>query len=134
MFQYQRVIHVYETDLMGIVHHSNYLRFCEEARVAWCHAKNLITSDRGTIFGLTVYETQVRHVWPCRNAQILTIEVQVQLRKAKLYFQYKLTVDNKIVALAKTIHCRLDQEFKVKRFDKELITLVEKETWTETWL
>ena len=31
-FTYERRINYYETDKMGIVHHSNYIRFLEEAR------------------------------------------------------------------------------------------------------
>ena len=31
-FTYERRINYYETDRMGIVHHSNYIRFLEEAR------------------------------------------------------------------------------------------------------
>lgn len=31
-FTYERKINYYETDKMGIVHHSNYIRFLEEAR------------------------------------------------------------------------------------------------------
>ena len=31
-FIYERKINYYETDRMGIVHHSNYIRFIEEAR------------------------------------------------------------------------------------------------------
>lgn len=31
-FAYERRINYYETDKMGIVHHSNYIRFLEEAR------------------------------------------------------------------------------------------------------
>lgn len=34
-FTYKRQINYYETDKMGIVHHSNYIRFMEEARTAW---------------------------------------------------------------------------------------------------
>ena len=30
---YQRKVHYYETDQMGIVHHSNYIRWFEEARI-----------------------------------------------------------------------------------------------------
>lgn len=30
---YERATHYYETDRMGVIHHSNYLRFFEEARV-----------------------------------------------------------------------------------------------------
>ncbi len=32
---YSRRVRYYETDRMGVVHHSNYLRFLEEARVDW---------------------------------------------------------------------------------------------------
>lgn len=34
-FKFERKINYYETDKMGIVHHSNYIRFMEEARCAW---------------------------------------------------------------------------------------------------
>ncbi len=34
-YKYTRKINYYETDMMGIVHHSNYIRFMEEARCAW---------------------------------------------------------------------------------------------------
>ena len=30
---YQRQVNYYETDQMGIVHHSNYVRWFEEARI-----------------------------------------------------------------------------------------------------
>ena len=33
--KFERKINYYETDRMGIVHHSNYIRFMEEARCAW---------------------------------------------------------------------------------------------------
>ena len=32
---YERCVHYYETDQMGIVHHSNYIRWFEEARTAY---------------------------------------------------------------------------------------------------
>ena len=35
MFSYIHKVHYYETDKMGIVHHSNYIRWMEEARVAF---------------------------------------------------------------------------------------------------
>ena len=34
-FIYERKINYYETDRMGVVHHSNYIRYMEEARTAW---------------------------------------------------------------------------------------------------
>ena len=38
MFVYQHKVHYYETDRMGVTHHSNYFRFMEEARVAFLDA------------------------------------------------------------------------------------------------
>lgn len=35
MWDYRRRVNYYETDRMGVVHHSNYLRLIEEARLAW---------------------------------------------------------------------------------------------------
>ncbi|MCI9063275.1 MAG: acyl-CoA thioesterase [Clostridia bacterium] len=32
---YERKVNYYETDKMGVVHHSNYIRFLEEARCYW---------------------------------------------------------------------------------------------------
>ena len=34
-FIYERKVNYYETDKMGIVHHSNYIRYMEEARCVW---------------------------------------------------------------------------------------------------
>lgn len=34
-FAFERYINYYETDKMGVVHHSNYIRYLEEARCAW---------------------------------------------------------------------------------------------------
>ena len=33
MIKYSRSVNYYETDQMGIVHHSNYIRYFEEARL-----------------------------------------------------------------------------------------------------
>ena len=35
MKKYSRSVNYYETDQMGIVHHSNYIRYFEEARLQW---------------------------------------------------------------------------------------------------
>ena len=34
-FTFERKINYYETDKMGVVHHSNYIRYMEEARCSW---------------------------------------------------------------------------------------------------
>ena len=37
-FIFERKINYYETDRMGVVHHSNYIRYMEEARTSWLQA------------------------------------------------------------------------------------------------
>ncbi len=134
MFKYQRRVHVYETDLMAIVHHSNYLRFCEEARVEWCTQNNLIDSSDKAVFGLAVTETRVKHLSPARYSDLLTVSAQVRIEGVRLFFQYKITTAEKVVCVAETVHCSLDLNFKVKRLNADIIQAVEKEIWTETWL
>lgn len=138
MFEYGRKVHVYETDLMGIVHHSNYLRFCEEARVAWCKQKGVLlnktSDDRHSVFGLTVYETKVKHVFPMKYDDKFEFKIQVKVSGAKIIFQYKILVGLKLVCLAETSHCNLGSDLKVKRLNPDLIRIVEREIWTETWL
>ncbi len=38
MWEYSRRVRYYETDRMGVVHHSNYLRIIEDARMEWMRA------------------------------------------------------------------------------------------------
>ena len=139
MYSYERDVHVYETDLMGIVHHSNYLRFCEEARVDWCKLKGLLLNKKDNesqtaVYGLTVYETRVKHVAPIRYSDRILIKIQAKVEGIRIIFQYKILVGENIKCLAETVHCNLDLNYKVKRLSPELIKLVEKEIWIETWL
>lgn len=134
---YKRKIHVYETDLMGIVHHSNYLRFCEEARVNWCEVNGLMGTDNKDVFGLTVLETNVRHLKPAKYGDKVTIFSRAKVDGIRLSFEYKLVVNNDTICLAKTTHCCLDLDFKVKRLPNKIIEITdsktEKEKWIEIW-
>lgn len=137
MYEYVRPIHVYETDLMGIVHHSNYLRFCEEARVDWCKNHGLLLNDQHethAVFSLTVFETRVKHLKPARYSERLKIQLQLKAEGARIIFQYKLWANEVLISVAETIHCNIDINFRVKRLSSALLKLVENQLWTETWL
>ncbi len=134
MLSYKRQVHVYETDLMGIVHHSNYLRFFEEARVDWCKKRGLLGGDEKAVFSLAVLETKVKHVRPAKYSDIFQISIQAKISGARVIFQYKLVVEEQLVSLAETVHCNLDAQLRVKRLNSELIKMVENEIWTGTWL
>ena len=63
---YERTINYYETDKMGVVHHSNYIRFLEEARCYWLQSIEMpfdLLEDNGiTIPVLGVNCTYKYHV------------------------------------------------------------------------
>ena len=65
-FKYERKINYYETDRMGVVHHSNYIRYLEEARTEWLEVLNmpfdLLEKNKITIPVLGVNCTYKYHV------------------------------------------------------------------------
>ena len=60
---YQHIVQYYETDKMGITHHSNYIRWMEEARVdflektGWSYAK---LEEEGIVSPVTAVECKYR--------------------------------------------------------------------------
>ena len=134
-----RVVHhhkvqFYETDLMGIVHHSNYLRFFEEARVAWCIHKGFTDTSDEAVYALTVHSTKVLHKKPLRYGDHFKIEVQAKAVAARFIFQYKLTVNSEVCVLAETVHCSLNHELRPQRLPEVLLQTIKDEKWIETWL
>jgi acyl-CoA thioester hydrolase len=136
MFIHHHKVQFYETDLMGIVHHSNYLRFYEEARVGWAHSKGLIDyQSPGSASHFAVYETQVKHIKPTFFGDDLKIEVQARTEGNRVIFQYRLRGrDNEICSVAKTVHVPLGPDLKLQRVSAAMKAATEGELWIETWL
>ena len=59
MWSYSRDVNYYETDRMGVIHHSNYLRILEESRMAWME-ENLIPYPEIERQGIIVPFTESR--------------------------------------------------------------------------
>ncbi|MFM6928139.1 MAG: acyl-CoA thioesterase [Bdellovibrio sp.] len=136
MFIHRHKVQFYETDLMGIVHHSNYLRFYEEARVAWAHSKGLLDYQKpGSASHFAVYETQVKHIKPTFFGDDLETEIQARIQGNRLIFQYRLRGRNgDVCSVAQTVHVSLGLDLKLQRLPADMKAVVEKESWTETWL
>lgn len=135
MLIHSRNIYVYETDLMGIVHHSNYLRFCEEARIEWCkrflkaEGENSKDFLHKNVYSLTVVETKVQHKRPLMYPNKFSIEIRSQIDGIKLIYQYKIkNIDSEICALVETIHCSVNEKLKPIRLSAELIAAVNMES------
>jgi acyl-CoA thioester hydrolase len=134
-------VQFYETDLMGIVHHGNYIRFCEEARVAWSHEMGMLEyRDRGASYQLTVLETHVRHIKPCFFGDQVEIQTQACLKGVRLVFEYKMfkvkqeDQSTELVCEARTIHVGMNEKFEPTRPLVSTRKVLEKIPWIETWL
>jgi acyl-CoA thioester hydrolase len=135
MFEYMHRVQFYETDMMSIVHHSNYLRFYEEARVAWAHAHGLLEWQRPEMAAsFAVLGTQVRHLKPSRFGDVLKIQVQGRLIGVRIVFEYKMWKDEELISEARTEHVSLDADLRPQRPSPSMRKVMEGAKWNETWL
>ena len=64
MYEYMRPVYYYETDKMGVVHHSNYIRWLEEARNFYFNDVNLAyfeTESCGVMCPVTDFSMKFKH-------------------------------------------------------------------------
>ncbi len=78
MFQYERKIQYHETDKMGISHHSNYVKWMEEARIAFLDSVGLpfqAIEERGIVS--PVMELSIAYKRPTTFGDTVLVEVAV---------------------------------------------------------
>ena len=133
-FEYQRRVAFSDTDAMGVTHHANYLRYCEEARVAWMRARNLVSTHfPASNRVLAVLSYQVWHLRPCTFEDLISVRLQVRRVGLKIHFQYAMYKGSERICEAETWHVPLE-DLKPVRPEPLLLEVLEKEKWTETWL
>lgn len=131
-------VQFYETDLMGIVHHANYLKIFEEARVAWAHQRGILDYQKPeTASHLAVIETLVRHLKPAQFGDNLEVIIQARIERLRIIFEYKMYCRERYqneISECRTIHVPLDLELRPIRPPDKIKKVLEKEEWIETWL
>ena len=123
--EYERTVQYYETDKMGITHHSNYIRWMEEARVdfleqiKWNYAK---LEEMGIIS--PVVSVDVSYKKPTTFSDEVTIKVDiVEYNGIKLVFNYEMKNSKKeVVCVAKSSHCFVS---------KDNVILIVKDKWPD---
>jgi acyl-CoA thioester hydrolase len=97
-----------EVDLMGIVHHSIYLRYFELGRVEWCRERGVTYAEMALApleqqVHLPVVEVSVRYKAPARFDDELTLEtVLAESRGFSATFVYRLRKGQKLLCLGST--------------------------------
>ena len=127
MFKFERTINYYETDKMGIVHHSNYIRFLEEARCAWLDSIDFNMAKVESL-GLRIptIEVHCKYKTGVTNDDKIIIELMVEeFNGVRMKIKYKIVnaANDALVMEAYTEHCFTNVEgrpINVKRFNEEV--------------
>jgi acyl-CoA thioester hydrolase len=95
-----------ETDAMGIVHHSRYLPYLEEARVAYLRELDRpYDALRAEGYDLTVLEAFVRYRQPLRFDDVVDVHLRLATgTRTTFQMAYLLTVGGTPHATAVTVH------------------------------
>jgi len=107
MNTYQHEVKYYECDRMGITHHSNYVRFMEEARVDWLDQLGCgfdrIEADN--VFS-PVVSVSCEYKSPTTFKDIIDIEVKIsRMSEMKFEFEYTMRCKDKLVCIGHSVHC-----------------------------
>lgn len=115
-FEYKRKMNYYETDRMGIIHHSNYIRFLEEARCTWMEAFNLpmqkLEENGITIPTLEVDCKYKHHV--TSGDTIIIKPIITEFNGVRMTLTYNVTEETtgNTVIEAHTKHCFTNRELR----------------------
>lgn len=122
MHSYVHTVQYYETDRMGYTHHSNYVRWMEEARIdfmdhiGWSYQR---FEDEGIISPVTAVECRYRKTTTFPEAVKIDVSVE-EFRSIKMRIKYVMTnADGEVVCEAASEHCFLDREGRFVRIDRE---------------
>lgn len=119
---YQHKAQYYETDQMGVVHHSNYIRWMEEARIdfftqiGWDYKK---LEDSGVISPVTAVECKYKV--STYFAEVVTVTVSVkEFKGVVLKLKYEMRKeDGSLACEGYSEHCFLTKDGKILNLRKE---------------
>lgn len=116
MNNYIHKVNYYETDKMGITHHSNYIRWMEEARIDFfnqigCSYKKI--EEEGIISPVISVECNYKYPTTFDDKIEISIEIE-KFNGVKLILKYTMIniESKKIVLTGKTKHCFVDKSNK----------------------
>ena len=85
-------VEYHHTDQMGIVHHSNYIKFFEVARTEWLRAAGLTYAEmerRGVM--MPIVEVQVKYRQPAYYDELIRVRTIVEeMPMARMTFKYEI--------------------------------------------
>lgn len=119
---YYHKVQYYETDKMSIVHHSNYIRWMEEARMHFLSENGFdyVAMEKGGIVS-PVVSVQSNYKKTVTYGETVRIEVSVRkITGAKLVLDYEMFKENgELCNTGESVHCFTDMDGKIVRFKEK---------------
>lgn len=115
--------HYYETDQMGIIHHSNYIRWMEEARLDFmsqCGVPYKALEDMGIIIPVLSVSCQYRsmvHFDDCVEIRVKV--VRYSGIKMELEYAFTNTKTGELTTTGTSAHCFLNREYRPMSLKKK---------------
>ncbi|MBR3741797.1 MAG: acyl-CoA thioesterase [Clostridia bacterium] len=124
MNAYLRKVQYYETDMMGVVHHANYIRWMEEARIDFMDQLGFpyAKMEAGGVLS-PVKSLSCEYRKPCAFGDEIRITVSVAgFNGVVLTIRYQMekASDGEIVCEARSEHVFLNQEGRFVRLKRDL--------------
>ena len=118
---YKHRVNYYETDAMGVTHHSNYVRWMEEARIYMMDKLNFSYKRLNQIgIGSPVLE----YTCKIKHSADFDDEIEIRLRcteynSVRLTIDYEMYKDQKLIATGETKHCFINEKGVPIRLNKD---------------
>lgn len=127
---YERKTNYYETDQMGIIHHSNYIRYMEETRIYYMKQQGMpyeYVEKRGVL--IPVLGVEVKYMKAIHFGDTIVIQEWIE-KFSPVKFSVIYEIRNKetgiLHATAHSDHCFVDKNLKPIRLRKDYPEIYEK--------
>lgn len=113
---YSHYVQYYETDKMGVTHHSNYIRFMEEARVEFFKSIGFdyFEFEKCGIVSPVVGLNNIKFKRPSTAGDTLDIEVSIKAMTTVIFtISYVMKKGDTVVLTGESDHCLLSKEGKI---------------------
>ena len=116
MISYEHQAQYYETDQMGIIHHSNYIRWMESARIWWMTQLGVDYGNmekEGIVSPVLEVFCQYKSMVRFGDTVLITPRIE-KYNGIKLELSYKITdkVSGEVKTIGMSKHCFLDRNGK----------------------
>lgn len=121
---YIRGVHYYETDQMAIVHHSNYIRWFEEARIDYMSQIGVSYGEmekRGILIPVLSASCEYRKAISYTD-KVKIVCKMVKLTQVKFQMEYEIynDEDGSLHAIGASSHCFVDKDLKPLSLKKKI--------------